>query len=234
MDPLTVDDFKKALPKGLQRRVDPELIKSINEKLSDPDMYAIYRENLLSYTHVMQQGKFRLTNYIDAVCYVSHKLREKSSIDAYSLTFPEKIKEWTNKKLDGRYIASYVSAYNKSKLVNLIYEQTITPAWVLNQDVFQKAINKQVNLMNTAKSEKVQMEAANSLLNHLRPPEAQKIELSLGEDSSSAIAALKASTAELASTQKKLIESGAFNAEQIAQKELVIQDGEYEEIKNNE
>ena len=51
-------------------------------------------------------------------------------------------------------ISSFVTSYNKNKLVNLILEQSMIPSWVLNQDMYQKALNVQCELMLTANSEK--------------------------------------------------------------------------------
>ena len=63
-----------------------------------------------------------------------------------------------------------MTSYNKNKLVNLILEQSMIPSWVLNQDMYQKALNVQCELMLTANSEKVS-DAANSILTHLKPPQ---------------------------------------------------------------
>ncbi|MCD1628476.1 hypothetical protein K7I15_01010 [Marinobacter shengliensis] len=226
MDALTIDQFKQALPATLKKSVNPSLIAEINNKLSDPDMYETYRENLLGYAHVMKEGKFKVSNYIDAVKYVSFKLMGKTNIDAFSLTFPDKIKRWQNQGLASKDIASYVTAYNKSKLVNLIYEQTLTPFWVLNQDVYQKAINTQLELMQSANSEKVRSDAANSILTHLKPPETRKIELDIGVKEDSAINALRDATAKLAEQQMEAIRSGKQNAQEVAHSSLLIEEGE--------
>ncbi|WP_230712617.1 hypothetical protein [Marinobacter shengliensis] len=226
VDALTIDQFKQALPATLKKSVNPSLIAEINNKLSDPDMYETYRENLLGYAHVMKEGKFKVSNYIDAVKYVSFKLMGKTNIDAFSLTFPDKIKRWQNQGLASKDIASYVTAYNKSKLVNLIYEQTLTPFWVLNQDVYQKAINTQLELMQSANSEKVRSDAANSILTHLKPPETRKIELDIGVKEDSAINALRDATAKLAEQQMEAIRSGKQNAQEVAHSSLLIEEGE--------
>jgi hypothetical protein len=49
------------------------LTKSI-PPLSDPEPYESYRDNLISYTKVMADRKFKVSSYVDAVRYVSHKL----------------------------------------------------------------------------------------------------------------------------------------------------------------
>ena len=226
---LTIDQFKTALPDKVKRSVNQELIDQINKTLSEPEMYEAYRDNLLSYTKVMADGRFKIQNYIDAVKYVSHKLMGCSNIDAYTKTFPNKYQNFLAQGVAAKDIASYVTAYNKSKLVNLIFEQTLIPAYVLNQDLYQKALNTQAELMITAKSEKVRCDAANSLLTHLKMPETQKVELEIGMKEDSSIAALRATTLELSRQQRLMMESGAMNAQEIAHGKLIIE-GEAVEV----
>ena len=229
MTALTVEQFRQALPDKVKKSINQELIDQINTTLSDPDMYEAYRDNLLSYTRVMSDGRFKVTDYISAVKYVSHKLMGCTNIDAYSKTFPDKIARFTAQGVAPKDIASYVTAYNKSKLVNLIMEQTLIPSYVLNQDLYQKALNVQAELMLGAKSEKVRSDAANSLLTHLKMPETQKVELEIGVKEDSAIAALRATTMELARQQRMMLEAGAMNAQEVAHSRLVIE-GEAKEI----
>ena len=226
---LTIDQFKTALPDKVKKSVNQELIDQINKTLSEPELYEAYRDNLMSYTKVMADGRFKIQNYIDAVKYVSHKLMGCSNIEAYTKTFPDKYQNFLAQGVAAKDIASYVTAYNKSKLVNLIFEQTLIPAYVLNQDLYQKALNTQAELMITAKSEKVRCDAANSLLTHLKMPETQKVELEIGVKEDSSIAALRATTLELARQQRLMVESGAMNAQEVAHGKLIIE-GEAVEV----
>lgn len=226
---LTVDQFKTALPDKVKKSVNQELIDQINKTLSEPEMYEAYRDNLMSYTKVMADGRFKIQNYVDAVKYVSHKLMGCSNIEAYTKTFPDKYQNFLAQGVVAKDIASYVTAYNKSKLVNLIFEQTLIPSYVLNQDLYQKALNVQAELMVTANSEKVRCDAANSLLTHLKMPETQKVELEIGVKEDSSIAALRATTLELARQQRLMVESGAMNAQDIAHGKLIIE-GEAREV----
>jgi hypothetical protein len=219
---LTEEQLKQALPEKMRRSVNQNLINQINKTLSDPDFYEIYRDNLLSYTRVMQDGKFKIEQYLSAVKYVSHKLMGCSNIEAYSRTFPEKIQRFAQQKVADKDIASYVTAYNKSKLVNLIFEQTMVPFWVLNQDLYQKALNTQAELMMYARSEKVRSDAANSLLSHLKPPEVTKLELDIGVKPDSTIDQLRQATLALVEQQRQALAAGAMNAEQVAHSKVVI------------
>ena len=221
MTALTVDELKAALPDRVKKGLNQELIDQINKTLSEPDLYEAYRDNLLSYTKVMADGKFKVANYIDAVKYVSHKLMGCSNIDGYARTFPDKIVRFNQQGVSSKDIASYVSAYNKSKLVNLIFEQTLVPHYVLNQDLYQKALNVQAELMVSANSEKVRSDAANSLLTHLKMPETQKVELNIGVKEDGSIAALRAATMELAAAQRLSLQSGSATVLDVAHSRVI-------------
>lgn len=226
---LTVETFKNSLPPGVKKSVDQSLVDNVNQMVLDPEFREAYRDNLIGYTHVMAKGKFKIQSYIDAVRYVSFKLMGDSNIAAHTKTFPDKHKLWAQQQVASKDIASYVTAYNKTKLVNLIYEQTIVPAYVLNQDLFQKALNVQAELMLTANSEKVRAEAANSLLTHLKKPETHKVELDIGMKEDQSIKALRDSTMELVAQQKQMIQAGAMGAQEVAHTRLTI-DGEAEVV----
>lgn len=230
MTPLTPEQFKQALPDKVKKSVNQELIDKVNKTLSDPDMYEQYRDNLMSYAQVMQDGRFKLSSYIDAVKYVSHKLMGNTNTDAYSKTFPEKILRFAQQGVASKDVASYITAYNKSKLVNLILEQSLIPSWVLNQDLYQKALNVQAELMVTANSEKVRSDAANSLLTHLKMPETQKVELNIGMKKDSSIDALRQTTMELVAQQRLMLQAGAVNAQDVAHSRLIKPDEEITDV----
>jgi len=174
---LTEQQFKAVLPPNMKKIVNPLLIMRVNNIINDPDEWEVYKENLLSYTHVLQNGKFKLEQYTNAVRYVSYKVMGMTNRDAYIKTFPEKYERFVSEGVSEKAIASYYTAYNKSKLVMLIYEQTLIPTHIINAPIYQKAINHQLFLMLNAKSETVQQKAADSLLNNLKAPETAKMEL---------------------------------------------------------
>ena len=231
MEPLSIDQFKLALPDKVKKSVNQELIDQINTTLSEPELFEAYRDNLLSYTKVMADGRFKVQEYLAAVKYVSHKLMGCTNIEAYSKTFPDKIHRFAQQGVAAKDIASYVTAYNKSKLVNLIFEQTLIPSYVLNQDLYQKALNVQADLMVTANSEKVRTDAANSLLTHLKMPEKQKVELDISVKEDSSINALRQATLELARAQRLAMQSGQVGVLQVAESKLVgVVDVEAKEV----
>lgn len=220
---LTVEQFRHCLPDNLKKTVNQELINKINLTLSDPEMYEHYRDNLMSYTKVLSDGRYKMESYINAVKYVSHKLMGCSDIDAYVKTFPDKYQDFLQRGVSSKDISSYVSIYNKTKLVNAIREQSLIPSWVLNQDLYQKALNTQAELMLNAKSEKVRSDAANSLLTHLKQPETQKVQLDIGIKETSVVQDMRNAVQALAAAQRDSIRAGQSTAQEVAHSKIVTE-----------
>ncbi len=218
---LSISMVQDALPRHLSKNVTQELVDTLNSISKDHLVAENIRDNFLSYTKVLQEGKYKLKDYINAVAYVTYKLMGYNNLDSYTKTFPDRYTEMRLRNLSDKDISAYVSAYNKNKLVNQILEQSLVPTWVLNQDIYQKAINTQAILMTTANSERVRVMAADSILNHLRRPDtaapAVNINLSAG---SNGIDDLRDTITKLAQTQKELIANGV-SAKTIAEQKII-------------
>ncbi|AZQ93085.1 hypothetical protein C0134_02060 [Moraxella catarrhalis] len=225
---LTVDVLKKSLPSKYKRNVNDDLLEHINTILDHPELYDDYRNNFLTYISVIQDGKYKLDDYLNAIKYCTHKLMGESNMDSFVKTFPNRYQSMIAKGYTAKEMSAHVAMYNKNKLVNTILEQSMIPTWVLNQDLYQKAINVQADLMLNAMSEKVRSDAANSLLVHLKPPEVKKVELDVGIKQNDEIEALRNITAELAAQQKRMIEAGVITAKQNAETKLITKVYEHE------
>lgn len=221
MPALTMEELRKTLPEKMSKTVNQDLLDSINKVLDTPELFETYRDNFISYTSVLNDGRFKIMDYVNAVKYCSHKLMGSTNLEAFIKTFPDRYNSYLANGTSSKDIASYITAYNKNKLVNSIMEQSLIPSWVLNQDLYQKAINIQAELMVSANSEKVRSDAANSLLNHLRPPEVSKVELSVGLKKDSAMEDLKNTLTELALKQQQFIGAGVTQIKDVAQQKLV-------------
>lgn len=218
---ITTEVLKHSLPDKFKNSVNDELLNNINNTLSDPDLYETYRDNFLSYMSVLNDGRYKITDYLNAVKYCTQRLMGKSQIDSYIVTFPDRYNTMIQNGKSSKDISSIVTVYNKSKLVNAIMEQSLIPSYILNQDLYQKAINVQAELMNTATSEKVRSDAANSLLTHLKPPETKKVELDIGLKQGNEVEQLRNVIAELAGKQRKFIEAGVVTAKETAEQRLI-------------
>lgn len=227
---ISEEQFKALLPKQFKGTVTQEVMDEINTALSDPIANEAFKENLLSYTGVMRDGKFKIQDYLKAVKYVSFKLLGSSNIDAYLKTFPDRHQEFIRNNTSAKDMSSYVAMYNKNKLVNLIFEQTLIPHHVLNSDLYQKALNTQVEIMTNDKiNARDRAYAANSVLLHLKPPETTKIELDIGVKSDSMIEQLRTTMAEFSAQQLKAITMGTQSVTDIAHSKLILE-GEFTSV----
>ena len=220
---LTLEDLKKTLPTRLHTALGQELLDKINIINSDvPHAAENIRDNFITYIDVLSEGKYKIDDYINAIKYVSYKLMGKTNRDAYKFTFPDRFWTMKEKEILDKDIDSIISAYNRNKLVNAIYEKTIIPSWILNQDAYQEAINTQVKLMRTANSERVRAMAADSILNHLKRPEnLGQAQLNINVNTTSALDELQKNMLELVKTQRDLIKAGVGTKE-IAEQRIFI------------
>ncbi|NRA77121.1 MAG: hypothetical protein HRU18_02840 [Pseudoalteromonas sp.] len=218
---LTIDQLQRVVPKRLKSMISQKTIDTFNNIVMDDEFRENYRDNILSYTKVLEEGRFKIGNYLDAVRYCSFKLMGCNNIEAYTKTFPDRYQKHLQNGTSQKDIASYVTSYNKNKLVNLIMEQAMVPMHVLNLDYYQKAINVSADLMMNASSEKVRCDAANNLMTQLKAPETKKIELDIGVKQGSVIEDLMNASMGLAEQQRLRISSGVETALSIAHSTII-------------
>jgi len=178
------------------------MVDQLNSLSTDPEEARYIRENFVSFSQVLMEGRYKVGDYVRAVMYVSHKVMGKSNIGAYVATFPERYQSMIDRQKTPKDISSIVTAYNKGALVTKVMERAIVPSWILNQGMFQTALQTQHDLMiDITVSDKVRCEAANSLLTHLKKPEVNKAELKIEIGLNDGMAALEASLVEMSERQ---------------------------------
>ncbi|QYW02290.1 terminase small subunit [Stenotrophomonas phage Philippe] len=225
---LTVQDIAEALPSNLKGAANQQLADLINNVCQDPEVAEHVRNNFMSYTRVLQEGKFKVEDYLNAVVFVSYRLGGLSNQEAWQKTFPQRHAALVAKGTSAKDISSHVSMYSRGKLVNAILEKSLVPFWVLNQDARQKALNVQIELMMGANSEMVRMQAANSVLVHTDKPKDTAAAVQITINESDGMAALKKQMNDLALTQIRTIEGGV-SPKDVAALPLII-DGESQRV----
>ena len=227
MENLSIDQFKRCLPSNLKGNVTDSIVERFNEVLNDPIAREAIADNLLGFTNVISQGKFKLESYLYAVKYVTYKAMGDTNIQAYRKTFPQRVQDLIDKGTPDKDINSMVSAYNKSKLVTLLFEAMMIPTYILNQDVFQEAINVQRKLMlDPTVKPLVRCQAAKALMDTLKPPEVKQMELAVSVKETDTVTELRKATTELAKAQIDALRKGG-SLEAILNSKIV-QDAEYE------
>lgn len=219
---ITENVLKQSLPKNRQHLVTKKLVNKINVLDKDPAIAETMRDNFLSHLSILKnEAHHTLDQYEDAVRFVTYILMGKSTIDSYCLTFPKRYNDLLAKGKSKSEMSNYASMYKGGKLVAQILEQAMIPAYVYNQDIFQRAIYVSADLMQNAKSEMVRQRAANSLLEHLKRPEIKNVEINVPlNEEDSGLSALRDAISNLAQKQSALINSGATTRE-IAESNII-------------
>jgi len=209
--------LQRSAPRNVAKNITQETIDNLNSLSLDPDFAETYRDNIIGYMSVLRDGRFKMEDYFHAVRYCSYKLMGDNNITAYTKTFPDKYARWVMLNVPDKQIHAYSTAYSKNKLVNLIMEQSVVPFYVYNQEARQKALMVQMELMVSARSEKVRSDAANSVLTHTKAPENIQVQMDIGiKDDTGAIHELRMATQELLRMQKEKIIDGSVSVEQVA------------------
>jgi hypothetical protein len=208
MAELTRIEVERAFPPQLKAKATQELVDTLNNLSTDPELTQTIRDNFMSYSKVLKDGQYRVEDYLNAVAYVSFKIMGYNNEESYQRTFPQRYQKLVSRGATKKDISAYVAAYNKNKLVNLVLEQSIIPTWVLNQDAVQKAIDTQMDIMRNSQSDIARTQAANSILNHLKKPESQQVELNINTAQNDGLEQLKETMKQLAETQIGLINAG--------------------------
>ena len=216
--PITKELVARALPGNLKSAATDQLADLINQISTDPLVAEQIRDNFLSYTSVLKEGKFKVGDYLNAVAYCSYKLMGDSNQDAYFKTFPQRYATLLAAGRTPKEISSYVTAYAKGQLVNKIMEQTLVAPWILNQHMFQAALNTQFKLMSDEDvSPKVRSDAADSLLTHLAKPKATGPLINIDLAETSGMNEMKDAMKKMAEQQQQLINAGVSTKEIAAQ-----------------
>ena len=211
--------FKKQLPTNKKKQLTEELYEKLLTTVKD-DKFD-FTEDMITYAKVLENGRWNLEKYVNAVKYVSLKNMGFTNHDAYSIVFKDKVNRWL---IEGVSIADqhkYISAYNKGDLIVAITERTLIPAHVMNQDKVQMAINELSNLVMTAKSEMVRMKAAEALIRELKLPENNKVELEVSMKPSKELEDLKNTMRQFASKQLEAINTGVVDAKGVAEMKII-------------
>ncbi len=213
---LTVETAQRAMPPSVRVKVSQEIVDKINGMFKDPELSAAYRDNVIGYSHILKDNRWKIENYLNSVKFVQYKMCGDTNITAYTKAFPDRYSKMIADGKSTAHIHAIVNSFSNSKLTTTVLEQVMVPVYVANMDIFQQAINTQAELMLTARSEKVRSDAAACLIKELRAPEKLKIEIDVGSSGNAAIEALNRSTMELVAQQRLVLESGAANAKEIA------------------
>jgi hypothetical protein len=205
---LTVEDLQKIFPKNRKSAINQELVNIIEDAEKRGDFEGYLENNIISFNSVLQDGRYKVQDYVKAVEYCCYYLNGDDQATAFVKTFPEKVKK---RVLEGKsaYATGSPAMYHRGQLVQKILAQMQIPTRMLHHHKLNDAITTQYNLMTSSRtSDRIKLEAANSLMAFLKEPEEQKVELEIGVKKDESAKALEHKLLELADAQVNAFKNG--------------------------
>ncbi len=231
-----VQAIVESVPVARRNAITPEYIEKLMKVSDDETIRENIIDNYITYASILRDGKYHVDKYMQGITFVSFLCWKHTRREAFEKTFPDLYREWIARNLTTKDINTRISSYANSKLVTSLLEQVQTPAWLLHAPVYHEAVAVQADLMKNGKSEMVRMQAANSVLTHMKKPDnLVAVELQGVESSGkSEIEMLRELLIENAEAQKELIRGGQTTAANIAKNKFhpdeVVVDADFEDV----
>lgn len=223
---FTIEEVQKYLPKGFKGTVTQNCVDALNNIDKDPHIAEEIRERFISYSNILNSGRYKLSSYISAIKFVSLKLIDYTDKDAYIKTFPDRYRDMIAKGYTNDDIAKVIHIYRKGQLIVDLMTQVQIPSWVLNQDKVQVAINTLAEICVNSKSDRARVQAADSLLTHLQRPEEAVPALQINTQVNiNGIDELKDSLSDLVVAQRKALQLGVPLSKIISAKPKIKEEG---------
>jgi len=224
---LQLETIKKLVPKGTRTMITQEFLDKIEACVSNSMIAEQFKENFVTYLSVLQTGKYKMDDYINAVTFVTHKLLGRSNIDSYAATFPNRFQRLKDEGQD--QIDAFASMYSKNKLVMQIFEQTLVPTYVLNAPLHQEALTEAAKMLKDPNVRgMVRVKVIDTILQYTKAPEVIENKLTIGIEQQSTIADLREVTENLAEMYKISLEKGYKSLKELTEANII--DTEYEEV----
>ena len=224
---MTLEELKMLMPAKKKRFMNQELVDMINDAENRNDFDGEFEKKVISYSTVLTQGRYKASDYISAVEFVTHYLNGDEQAEAYVKTFPDRVKR---RVMEGKspYATGAPSMYFQGQLVQAVMAMAQLGIRLRHYNKVDKMVDTLFELATSRTStDRIRMESADKLLNHLKEPEESKVELEIGIKKDESGLALEAKMLEVAQLQKEAFEKGI---DLVTLQKLNIKEGEEDEV----
>jgi len=211
---MTKEEFISGIG-SMKNRIDIDGVYKIVDELDGLEKDDLL-SRIVSYSSILKSGRYKVEDYVKAIHFCSLVGIGCNRTDAYRKTFPDRVV----RKNTASTIQSSASIYASGELVQKIMAQSMIPAHYMFQAERIKAIGVLADLMINAGSEKVQMESADKLLNHIEPPKEAKLEIDV-KHSNDGIEDLNNALNKLAMKQKEMLDTNRIGLKEIAEGSII-------------
>ena len=206
---MNLEELKTLMPAKKQKFMNQELVDMINDAEHRGDFEGEFEKKVVSYSSILTQGRYKTSDYINAVEFVTYYLSGDEQAEAYVKTFPEKVKR---RVLEGKssYATGAPSMYYSGQLVQAIMAQAQMNVRMRHYNKIDFAVETLFELATSrTASDRIRMESADKLLTQLKEPEESKVELEMTVKKDESGQALEKKLIEVATMQQEAFKNGA-------------------------
>ena len=136
------------------------------------------KDNILSYAKILRDGTNKVSDYLNAVKFITLKNADFTTREAWEATFPDRYTRMVTEGRSEKHINSAATMYARTALVAKLLEISQKPLWVFHAGYANEALEKAYELMTDSTSTKfIQLQAASLILDKVQVTEAQKIDV---------------------------------------------------------
>lgn len=214
-----IDNVVAELGKSKLNSNEEVLRGEISEVLGKSENGEALADRLISFSGILKENKWSIAKYVKAVEFVTHRIGGDTIVGSYRKTFPERltrkkrvmgeeIDEVEDKPYDT--IRSAAKTYEQGELVQKLMAQVQIPLHIIMMNERVRAAEVLANLMVNGETERIQMESADKLLNHVKAPEVVQMEIDMTVTTDETLSNINESLDRLASLAQKKIEQGVI------------------------
>jgi len=211
---ITVNELRHRFP-SKKNTITDEVVDLINQANNDPEFNGDeFIENMMTYQNVMYKNSGSLPEYINALKFCAYL---EADVNNYTEAYKrarandEFVLARANLPKDSvgyRELTNAASRYRKTPMVRDILTQAEMPLYLMFQGARYSAVSILVDEMETAALSRDRINAAKTILEHVKPPENMKVELDIGVKQDNIIDRYEAMISDLVAHQKEQIALG--------------------------
>lgn len=224
------EQLQKLLPKNKKHLANDAILSLLRDPLDSSHISEFITDNFISYTDLLKNSStYGLKDYINAVKFASYRMLGDTWLECFKKTFPAKYEEHlaVGKTLDA--LRARADAFSRTKLVQSILERGYIAPYLLNQPLFQEALNTASKIMLDEKvSPMVRVQAAKTVLEYTKAPEVQKLQMEVGIKANDDLLQLEDTMNKLADVVYTGIQNGKLTSKEAIESTII--EAETEEL----
>lgn len=224
----TKEQLQRLLPRNKKHLANENILALLRDPLDSSHISEFITDNFINYTDLLKDSTtYGLKDYINAIKFASFRMLGDTWVDCYKKTFPDRYDEHFADGKTLEALRARADGFSRTKLVQSILERGYIAPYLLNQPLFQQALNVAGKIMLDEKvSAMARVQAAKTVLEYTKAPEIQKLQMEVGIKASDDLMQLEDTMNKLADVVYTGIQNGKLTSKEVIESTIIEVDDE--------